>query len=176
MNNFTVELWDDEGARCTFYTVKWEDSVVSETDKFFNKYYAKSELKLPIQQLLSFILDSIGNDYGAIDCLFNRFEKEVIGLPNKGKATIGEITFLFPNFPLRLFALRINNRNDLVVLFNGGLKSGQTIQQSRDLHLKWIEACRFARRIEEALFNKEIVIDSKNRKIMPANNEDSIIL
>lgn len=78
--------------------------------------------------LLSFLLDSIGKDHGAIDVLFNRFENEVTGLPDKGKVTIGEIVFLFPNFPLRLYALRLNNRPDLVVLFNGGVNPHKQIR------------------------------------------------
>lgn len=119
MNNFVLELWDDEASKCTFYTVRWEDAKENETDKFFIKYDAIPELKLFAQHLLSFILDVIGEDYGAIDPLFNRFENEVIGLPHKGKVELGEIIFIFPDFPLRLYALRINDREDLVVLFNG---------------------------------------------------------
>jgi hypothetical protein len=101
---------------------------------------------------------------------------EVVGLPNKGKVTVGEIVFLFPNFPLRLYALRINNRPDLVVLFNGGIKSAQTNQGSQNLNLKWREACLFARRIEEALQNKEIIVDRKNRKILTDRGDEEIIL
>jgi len=119
VNIFALEIWDDEASKCTFYTVRWEDARENETDKFFNKYDAKAELKNSTQQLLSFVLDSIGEDHGAIDSLFNRFENEVVGLPNKGKANVGGIVFLYPNFPLRLYALRINNRSDIVVLFNG---------------------------------------------------------
>lgn len=37
------------------------------------------------------------------------------------------------------------------------------IQGSRDLHLKWREACMFARRIDEALKNGEILVDKKKR-------------
>jgi len=125
---------------------------------------------------LSFVLDSIGEDHGAIDALFNRFENEVVGLPNKGKVAVGEIVFLYPDFPLRLYALKLNNRSDLVVLFNGGVKSAQTNQRSRDLNLKWIEACQFAKRIEEAFRNKEIIIDSKRRKILSPNSDDEILL
>lgn len=91
MNAFALEIWDDEASKCTFYTVRWEDAAESETDKFFNKYDAIPGLKRATQVLLSFVLDSIGEDYGAIDGLFNRFENEVVGLPNKGKVTIGEI-------------------------------------------------------------------------------------
>jgi hypothetical protein len=121
--------------------VCWEDAKENETDKFFDKYNRIAEFKRPTQELLSFVLDSIGDDHGAIDILFNRFENEVIGLPSKGKVNVGGIVFLYPNFPLRLNALRINNREDIVVLFNGGIKSSQTNQSSKDLNLKWIEAC-----------------------------------
>lgn len=38
MNAFVIEIWDDEAGRCAFYTVRWEDAVQNETDKFFNKY------------------------------------------------------------------------------------------------------------------------------------------
>ena len=176
MNTFALEIWDDEGIRCAFYTVRWDGATENETDKFFNKYYSIAETKQPTQELLSFVLDSIGEDHGAINALFNRFENEVVGLPNKGKVTVGEIVFLYPNFPLRLYALRVNNRSDLVVLFNGGVKSAQTNQNSKDLNLKWIEACQFAKRIEEAFRDKEIIFDSKNRKILSANGEDEILL
>lgn len=176
MNNFVLELWDDESAKCTFYTVRWDEAKDNETDKFFARYDAVDDLKTDVQKLLSFVLDSIGDDHGAIDVLFNRFEQEVVGLPNKGTENVNGIVFLYPNFPLRLYALRIKNREDLVVLFNGGVKSAQTNQASKDLHLKWIEACQFAKRIEEAIKDKEITIDTKNRKLLAANGDDEIIL
>jgi hypothetical protein len=176
VNTFVLELWDDEGRKCTFYTVRWEYSRQNETDKFFARFHAVPEYRLATQQLLSFVLDSIGNDQGAVDLLFNRFENEVVGLPNKGAVRMGEIAFLIPNFPLRLYALRIANRSDLVVLFNGGVKSAQTNQSSADLVLKWREACRFARRIDEAIWNEEIVLDIKNRRLLTDTGFDEIIL
>lgn len=176
MNTFVLEIWDDEGQKCTFYTVRQDGAKENETDRFFNKYDQSREYKSHVQQLLSFILDSIGDDHGAIDALFNRFENEVVGLPNKGKVRVGEIVFLYPAFPLRLYALRINNRKDLVVLFNGGIKSAQTNQASSGLNIKWREACRFAQRIEEALENGEIIIDTKNRRIVSATDENEEII
>lgn len=176
MNTSAIELWDDESAKCTFYTVRWDDTKENETDRFFSKYDSIAEYKESTQKLLSFILDSIGTDYAAIDSLFNRWENEVVGLPNKGKVTFGEIIFLFPNFPLRLYALRVNNRRDLVILFNGGVKTSQTNQGSKNINLKWMEACQFAKRIEQALRNKEIFIDSKNRKILSSNDDEEILL
>jgi hypothetical protein len=99
-----------------------------------------------------------------------------VGLPNKGKVTVGEIVFLFPNFPLRLYALRVNNRPDLVILFNGGVKSAQTNQGSRDLNLKWREACQFAKRIEEAIRNKEVIVDQKKRRFFSETGDEEIFL
>jgi hypothetical protein len=118
----------------------------------------------------------VGDDHGAIDGLFNRPENQVIGLPNTGKVKIRQLLFSYPNFPLRLYALRINNREDLIVLFNGGIKSASTNQESKDLHLKWIEACQFAKRIEDALREGEIIIDEKKRRILSADQSDVIIL
>ena len=63
-----------------------------------------------------------------------------------------------------------------MILFNGGIKSAWTIQESKDIHLKWVEACQFAKRIEEALKDGEIVIDQNNRKIISANGDYEILL
>jgi hypothetical protein len=38
MNTFALEIFDDQGQVCTFYTVRWEDAILSETDKFFQKF------------------------------------------------------------------------------------------------------------------------------------------
>ena len=176
MNSFVVELWDNEGAMCTFYTVRWEDAVMNETDKFFYKYNAIPELQPALQDLLSFLQDSIGDYLGAVSPLFNRFENEVIGLPNSGRVIIGEIIFNYPFFPLRLYAIRVLDREDLVILFNGGAKSARTNQGSKDLNLKWKEACVFARRIEEALRSGVICVDHRRRKLTYYNGNDLIIL
>jgi hypothetical protein len=176
VNIFALEVWDDEGSKCTFYSVRWDGATMNETDKFFNKFYAGPKYNTAAQQLMSFVIDSIGEDYGAISPLFNRFENQVTGLPNKGNVQVGEVSFNYPDFPLRLYAIRVMNRSDLVVLFNGGIKSGATNQQSKNLNLKWIEACRFADRIEEAIRNGEIKVDLKNRKISNFGNKDEILL
>ena len=176
MNTFALEIWDDEALKCTFYTVRWEDAEENETDKFFTKYDAITELKQSVQELLNFVLYSIGEDHGAVNALFNRFENNVIGLPNKGRVNVSGIIFLYPNFPLRLYALRVNSRSDLVVLFNGGLKSAQTNQSSHDLNMQWIEACQFAKRIEMALRGGEIIIDAAKRRILRFDGSEEIFL
>ena len=116
---------------------------------------------------------SIGRDHGAVDELFNRNENEVKGLPVQGKVVLDEITYHYPNFPLRLYALKITN--SIVILFNGGIKDDETNQKS-SLHLNWRAACEFAKRIDEALRDGSIVIDNKNRKLKTFDGSDEIIL
>ena len=37
VNIFALEIWDDEGDKCTFYTVKYDGADATETDNFFQK-------------------------------------------------------------------------------------------------------------------------------------------
>lgn len=170
---FALEIWDDEAAKCTFYTVKYDDANKNETDLFFDKYDALAEYKEANQELLSFVLLSIGNDHGAIDELFNRDENEVKGLPVQGKRTIENIEYHFLEFPLRLYALKITN--NIVVLFNGGIKDGPTNQTS-SLHVEWRAACEFAKRINQGLHDGTILVNEKNRKLTNYDGSDEIIL
>ncbi len=173
MNTFEVKIWDDEAALCSFYTVLQEESIETETDKFFNKYETDIQYTEATKELLSFVLYSIGDDHGALDELFNRYENDVTGLPVQGKIQLGELVYHYPNFPLRLYALKITE--NIVVLFNGGVKDGATNQTS-SLHLQWIEACQFTKRILEAINNDAILVDNKNRKLTDCNGEEEIIL
>lgn len=174
MNTFELEIWDDECEKVTFYTVRWQDAAYSEADKFFEKF--RENQKQAVQELTSLIVDSIGTDHGAVDEFFNRVEDRVTGLPPKGKIRIGEFKAHFQQFPLRLYALRINDREDLVVLFNGGIKSANTNQDSPDLNLKFLEANMFGKRIEQALHDKTIIIDEKSRTLKSFDGSDIIVL
>lgn len=173
MNTFELKIWDDEAQRCTFYTVLQDEADENETDRFFSKYEDHPTYSDAVQILLSFILNTIGDDYGAADTLFNRHENEVKGLPTKGKVWMDEVLFHFPDFPIRLYALRITN--EIVVLFNGGIKDGDTNQTS-SLHMQWVEACQFAKRITEQVQQGEILIDTTQRKLTNRKGGDEIIL
>lgn len=173
VDTFVLEIWDDEGEKCTFYTVKWDGTDNNETDLFFEKYDSISEYKLATQELLSFVVYAIGNVHGAIDELFNRDENEVTGLPTKGKQKIKNNLYYFPNFPLRLYTLKITN--NIIILFNGGIKDGPTNQTS-SLHLEWRSACRFAKRINDAIREGMIIVDENNRKLKNYDGSEEIIL
>ena len=174
MNNFVLELWDDEGAECSFYTVRWLEDDQSETDKFFDQMAKLPEQSESLQQLTSFILDVIGEDYGAIDELFNRDENQVQGLPLHGKVSLGDVRFHYPDFPLRLYALRLSHK--LVVLFNGGVKDAPTIQESSGtLSMKWQEALSFAKKITSAWFDGIIEADNSGRHLRNYNDQEIIL-
>ena len=173
MNIFELEIWNDERTLCTFYTVKNDREEHNETDKFLLKYPDNPIYEEDLQTLLSFIIYSIGDDHGAIDELFNRHENEVTGLPSKGKISLGEFTYHYPKFSLRLYALKITD--EIVILFNGGIKDGPTNQTS-SLNIIWMEACGYANRILEALRDGEFEIDKTKRKLISHKGDNEIIL
>lgn len=172
MNIFELKIWDDESSLCTFYTVHIDGSKENETDKFFLKYENSKDYGSAAEEMIQFLLVAIGEEQGAVDALFNREENEVDGLPCRGKVKKGGKEYNYPAFPLRLYALRITE--EIVVLFNGGIKDGSTNQNS-SVHTNWKEACGFAKRIRSAL-TKEIAIDKKNRRLVARNGDSEIIL
>jgi hypothetical protein len=173
VNRFALEIWDDETEKVTFYTVKWEDASMSETDKFLTRMAQIPEMKEPLQRLSTLIIDVIGNSYGADEAFFNRFENKATALPPKGQIKISELKLDFDEFPLRLYCLAMTE--ELVILFNGGIKDARTAQQSSDsISMKFYEANEFTTRIFEALNSREIEIDG--RKIVDYKGSSDIIL
>ena len=173
MNTFALDIWNDESSQCTFYTVRWEDCDENETDKFLYKFYNIPEHKTSVQRLLYFIEGTIGEDHGPLDEFFNRHENEVKGLPVKGRITIEDSVYHFPQFPLRIYALKVSE--EIVILFNGGVKDGETNQTS-SLHFQWKEACGFAKKIITALSNGTIIVDEDNRLIKLDDGSQDIYL
>lgn len=173
MNSLALEIWDDEGSECTFYTVRVDDSEENETDKFFAKHEIIEGLEQATQELLIYVLKTIGEDHGAKDELFNRDENQVKGLPHKGKYKVREFEYYYPEFPLRLYAMKI--RENIVVLFNGGIKDGDTNQTSI-CNSQWRNACAYAIKIDRAIVDGMIIIDEKNKKILDYTESEEIVL
>lgn len=172
MDRFTLEIFDDEGKQCTFYTVKWEDAELSETDKFFSKYKDKENFKDSIQQLSKFIQIVIGEEYGALEDFF-RFENSAQALPPTGNYKVQDININYNNFPFRLYCLRISD--SLVVLFNGGEKTAKNAQGG-NTSMAFHEANGFAKRITEALKEKEIYITQNKKEFRYYNDSKEIII
>lgn len=178
MNTFALEIWFDEGSICTFYTVRWiigDDDAVSETDRFFDSYAVPEHtLEENALQLFRLITESIGNRYGAINDFFDRTENNAQALPPKPKQRVEEIKDLGINFPLRLFCYRVTE--NIVILFNGGIKESQTIQESENLSMKFYEAQSFVKKIENALRSEIIEISDDGRYLQNFDGTTEIIL
>lgn len=172
MNTFALEIFDDQGHVCTFYTVRWEDAELSETDKFFQNFRYDERLKHPLRELASFLKVVIGDEYGALYDFF-RFENAAQALPPSGTYKVEDLYINFGNFPLRLYCLRISET--LVVLFNGGEKTANTAQGGKT-SMAFQEANTFAKRILDALINKDIYITADRRAFRYYNGCDEIII
>ncbi|WP_338765786.1 hypothetical protein WAF17_02400 [Bernardetia sp. ABR2-2B] len=171
MNTFALEIFDDEGKKCTFYTVRWDDIEVSETEKFFSKFRQDADLKPSLLNLAKFIEIVIGDEKGAIEAYF-RFENTADGLPPSKKFRIEKQTINFGNrFPLRLYCLRLSD--ELVILFNGERKTSQSAQDG-DTSMVFHDANVFAERILKAKEDGEIII--KGRIIQNYNGSTDEIL
>lgn len=172
MNTFALEIFDDEGSRCSFYTVRWDETDASETEKFFKKYATKKNFERPIQELSVFITKKIGNETGALEDFF-KFENTAQALPPTGRHKIEELTINYGDFPLRLYCLRISN--SLVVLFNGSEKTSDSAQGGKT-SMVFVEANQFAQRILKALVDKDIYITNNGREFRFYNDSQEILL
>jgi hypothetical protein len=150
-----------------------EGSELSEMDKFLLRMEAIPEMVPPLQELLELILETIGNTHGAQDAFFNRFENRVTALPPRGQIKISELELDYRGFPLRLYCLALSE--EVVILFNGGIKDAQTAQESSGtLSMKFFEANEFGRTILQALNTTEIEV--QGRVIIDFNGNKEIYL
>jgi hypothetical protein len=170
MRTFGVEIWDDEGREVTFYTIRKDGARETETDKFFLKFEHAPQYKESLQELTAFILDAMGDHLGAREEFF-RFENAASAFPPPPWA-VRNLSFDFQGYPLRLYCMRLSSK--LVILMNGGVKTSQAAQESKDLSMKLIEANAFAKAIARALNEKVIWIDRTGRIL--ESDEDEIIV
>jgi hypothetical protein len=178
VNTFALEIWYDEGSICTFYTVRWvtdDDDSASETDRFFDTHAVPEHpLEEKALQLFRLITESIGNRYGATNDFFDRTVNKSQELPPKPKQWVEEIKDLGINFPLRLFCYRVTE--NIVVLFNGGIKESQSTQESKNLSMKFYEAQTFVKKIEDALQSETIEFSDDGRYLQSFDGTTEIIL
>lgn len=174
-----LELWDDDGSACTFYTVRKLDpqgeASLSEIERFIAKFEpCEGEIGWALEVLLNFITDEIAERNGAIDAYFDRFEEDAQALPPKPKPYVEELTIFGLDFPLRLYCYRVSE--SIVVLFNGDEKTAKANQASGGLHTRWVEAKKWARRIAQAINTNEIRITNNQRYLIQDGNHTHIDL
>lgn len=162
MKNFVLEIFDDAFALITYYTVRWDESVENETNKFILRFSNSAEHRSYYQQIAALLVD-MGERKSARKYYFSRHEDEASALPPKSRLEVNGVEINYFENPLRLYCIRLNDW--LVILFNGGLKTTRTAQESDDMARKFREAKQFAQRIWEAIQDGTILIDKTERRI-----------
>ncbi|WP_163379451.1 hypothetical protein [Cyclobacterium sp. SYSU L10401] len=172
---FALEIWDDEGSACTLYSLRQEGHSLNETDKFFSRFEDESVPYFAnAQELLLLIIETIGNKYGATDDFINRFKNKGFALPPKPNRYIIEIKDLGTKFPLRLYCYKVSQ--EILILFNGGIKDHATDQECEDLSFKFQETQVFCQKISEALKEGLIQVNEARRRLEDYKGNTDILL
>lgn len=161
MANFALEIFDDESPKCMFYTVMVEGEELSETDLFFKRFFEDSQYKSEAMELATFLSSVIGTKRGALNDFF-REEDEAHALPPPLRTEIEEVDF-GRDFPLRLYCLRLSQ--SCLILFNGGEKTSRSAQDG-DTSISFRQAKEFAKKILDAMHQKQIKLCSEKRTIL----------
>jgi hypothetical protein len=169
MNSFELMIFDSLGKKCTLYSVRWQDSELNETDKFFLRLQENEKLNKPLTDL-ALLLEYISDEKGALDDFF-RFENQAQALPSN--RALSEIEIKTKNFPLRLYCLKLTD--SLLILFGGGEKTADTAQEGKT-SMAFHEANLFAKRILKALQEEDIYITDDKRELRYFNGDSEIYI
>ncbi len=147
--------------KVSFYSIKYEGEEKSEANKFFERF-ARDENRQ--NQVKAFVktLRKMGEITGASDFYFDRPEGFISALPSKKGTKLDDLSKDgVYDFDLRLFWYKLSPT--VVVLFNGGIKSSEKLQDSPDLYpAKFRAAEKAAKLIYDALkIGGEFEIDDK---------------
>lgn len=133
----------------TFYTIRYDDSELSETDKFIKRFLEEETVyKDDLDDIVNWI-----NEIGirGLKYINLRAENDAYALPPYTESS-----------NLRLFCIKITN--SIILLGNGGIKSSQTVQESDDLSMKFHDINRFSKSINEAIRSGNLIIDKMTLK------------
>ena len=173
MNIFVLETWEDSFSLVTYYTVRWDGEPVCETDKFIRQY-TNDESRIEHFREIFLLLQEMGDRKGARKSYFRRHADEASELPTKDRTEINGEEILFYDNEFRLFCTRIND--NIVVLFNGGVKSSQATQDSPDLAPKFRDAKYFARKIWADIRSGMIIIDEARHRLSSSDYSEEIVI
>jgi hypothetical protein len=173
VKTFVLEIWDDEFRLVTYYTVRWDEAEESETEKFFRRFLTDTTHREHFGEIVA-LLEELGEVKGARQRFFERYADEASELPPKQRIEVDGIEINYRDNMLRLFCTRIND--NIVVLFNGGVKSSQATQDSPDLEPKFRDAKEFAKRIWKEIQDEMIVVDDARHKLVTHNGSEELII
>lgn len=119
MNNnreIIIEIFE-EHAEVNFYSIRYSEKDLSETELFFNKVLDAEELEEDVE-ILSRVIDKIGEN-GAQPRHFRHAGTK--------KDRVGALPEYLSSSNLRLYAIRLSDK--IVILGNGGLKTTKTYNE-----------------------------------------------
>lgn len=154
MKNFvTIQLFK-AFHKVNYYTFLVEGRTQSETDSFFSRFEQDTQLANDVNLLVTWMTE-IGQRRGASQRYF-RFENDANALPPPARimAELGD-----DYCRLRLYCIRLSD--EVVILANGGLKIGRTVQDSPDLMTKFRFANKMASQLNELIQSGELIMDGK---------------
>lgn len=162
MNTFLIrEFHVSEKFKCNFYTVRYDDCDISETDKFYDKYF-KAECKLlKDMEIIHTLIEKIA-ERGMSIITRARGEGKAFALPPKEYA----VRDFEGENKLRLYYVELSS--NIIVLLGGGLAHDDYGKPSIEL----MHAQTFAKKIFE---NSDSYI-LKDGFITPLENEKEIII
>jgi hypothetical protein len=140
--------------KVTFYSVRLENQPYSEIEQFILRFKQDKKYKDELDNILA-LFKIMGNEKGAMPFLF-RDESQAQALPPERYIAIKQNLVHFIDADLRLFCLRISNQ--IVVLFNGGVKESQKTQDSPDLLPKFRLAQRLCKAITQKIIDRELLV------------------
>jgi len=123
-----IEIFDDEFEEVAFYTIRIEDEVLTETEKFYQRFLENenyADYSADFRSIVTWI-ELIGNEFGALEYFF-RPENSAYALPPKERITrrytMGKNIDIIERNRLRLYCIWISE--SVVILLNGGIKEAQ---------------------------------------------------
>jgi len=140
--------------RVAYYTLVVEGRDQSETDAFFARFENEPTLTNDLNLLVAWIQE-IGRYRGAKSRYF-RFENDAAALPPPARI-MAELGSSYCQF--RLYCIRLSD--EIVILANGGRKTGQTVQRSPELMNHFRFANKMAQQLIELIQSGELLMDGK---------------
>ena len=154
MKNFvTIQLFKTF-QKVNYYTFQVDGRTQSETDSFFSRFENDVEMTNDINLLVTWIAE-IGQRRGAKQRYF-RFENDANALPPPARimAELGD-----DYCRLRLYCIRLSD--EVVILANGGIKTGRTVQDSPELLTRFRFANKMASQLNALIQSRELIINGR---------------
>jgi hypothetical protein len=142
--------------RVCFYTARFDDEELSETEKFIRRILKTPELEQEYGEEMDRLTQGfqlIGNVYGARSQYF-RMENNAEALPPP-RGSLQALELGIDN-RLRIYCLRLSD--EVVILLGGGIKTAMTVQESPEARMPFQFAQRIAGLVNEALRESRFTI------------------